>query len=441
MDWQRTIIIAALAIVSYFMILQWQQDYVDAPLEQQAQDYAQTYPQEINTVDVPVDNPNEATASGDIPVDSTTSEAQIPQNKPAKQVLISVETDVISAKINPIGGDIVHLALKDYPVSIKNPDIPFTLLESDQARTYVVQSGLIGANGPDSSQSGRPYYTAEKQQYVMDGDTLKVDLVFNQDQETRITKTFTFSKSNYVIKVDTKVDNQGNQSWKGALFGQIKRDNSSDPGLSSATGFGLPTYLGAAYWDEDKRYNKLHFDDIEESPLKKNITGGWLAIIQHYFMSAWIPDQNQTHLYNARVHDGKNIIGFTSPKVTIPSGESHVFSAQLYAGPKIQQELEALLPEKGLDLAVDYGPLFFISKPLFWLLDMFHSLTNNWGFAIILLTMVVKGVFFYPSAVSYRSMAKMRKVAPEMTRLREQYAEDRQKLSQEMMNLYKKEKI
>jgi len=196
-----------------------------------------------------------------------------------------------------------------------------------------------------------------------------------------------------------------------------------------------------AYWDTEKHYNKLKLDEIKKGTLDKDIPGGWLAMIQHYFLSAWIPDQNGTnHYFTNKVLDN-HIIGYATAVQTISPGESYSFHAQFYAGPKIQSNLKEVVPNKGLELTIDYGPLFFISKILYWLLSFFHTHTGNWGVSIILLTFCVKLTFLYPSALSYRSMAKMRKVQPLLTRLKEQYGEDRQRMSQEMMNLYKKEKI
>ncbi len=422
------------------MILQWQEDYSGAPQARQAELLAQN-PQ----LEPPVDSdiPLQAMAAADdVPVQPSASAEDIPvsQNQPV-QGLIDVETDVFSLRINPVGGDIVYVGLKQYPVSLEQKDIPFTLLDSSNSHTYVAQSGLVGVNGPDSSKDGRPHYASAQSRYEMDGDQLSVDLTFQQDNGAQVTKSYVFTRGSYAVDMNITVDNRSNEKWQGGLYAQIKRDSSSDPGLDNTTGFGLPTYLGGAYWDAEKPYNKIDFEDMQESPLNKQISGGWLAMIQHYFMSAWIPDQNGTHQYKTRVSKGNNIIGFTSSPVSIPAGDKHQFEARFYAGPKIQKDLELLLPGKGMELAVDFGPLFFISEWLFKGLDLFHSWTGNWGFAIIMLTVLVKLFFFYPSAISYKSMAKMRKVAPEMTRLREQYADDRQKLSMEMMNLYKKEKI
>ncbi len=444
MDWQRTLLIAALAVVSYLMILQWQQDYVVAPKEAKVAAEvadAQSYPQESGNSDLPV--VRETAANEDVPSvpTATTSMPAATATAAPSAELIHVETDVLNLKINPRGGDIVYVGLKEFPVSLDQPDTPFTLLNSTASHTYVAQSGLIGPDGPDGAKEGRPLYSSDQSSYTLTGDELKVTLTYQQPSGAQITKLFHFTRGQYAIDITSTVNNQSNSTWQGLFYGQIKRDGSPDPGMDNSMSFGLPTYLGGAYWDQEKRYNKIKFKDMVESPLNKEIPGGWLAMIQHYFMSAWIPNQDLTLHFQTRVAKDNYIIGYTTPKVALEPGQSHSFNAQFYAGPKIQENLEALAPGKGLELAIDFGPLFFISKALFWLLDKYHSLTGNWGFAIIFLTLTVKLFFFYPSAISYRSMAKMRKVAPELARIKEQCGDDRQKLSQEMMSLYKKEKI
>ncbi len=443
MDWQRTLIIAALAVVSYLMILQWQKDYIETPAPTQVENHSQTYPQADQIPTLTAANG----ASADVP--QVTAGAAAVSGMPSAQAvqpaqtLIDVETDVLSVKIDPLGGDIVQVGLKAYPVAVNQPDVPIQLLKRDEAHTYIAQSGLIGANGPDSAATGRPRYSSTQTRYELEGDTLQVALTFQQEGVALITKTFNFRRGDYLIDVNTRVDNQGSTPWQGAMYGQIQRDGSTDPGIQGSTGFGLPTFLGVAYWDQDKPYNKVKLADVGSHALNKDIPGGWLAMIQHYFMSAWIPDQSATHHYSTRSVPGSDryIISFTTAAINLAPGASHEFAAKFYAGPKIQKKLAAILPDKGLDLAIDYGPLFFISKLLFWLLSFFHGLTANWGVSIILLTFVVKLVFLYPSAISYRSMAKMRKVQPLIASMKEQYGDDRQKMSMEMMNLYRKEKI
>ena len=235
------------------------------------------------------------------------------------------------------------------------------------------------------------------------------------------------------------VDNQTGERWQGNLFGQIKRD-SSKPSTVDSSGMGLQPFLGAAITQPDERFTKFTFKDMQEEPFREQLPGGWIAMIQHYFLSAWIPAADQSHTYSTRVTaSGFNIAGFTSPALVVDSGEQGAVSAGFYAGPKDQYRLAEISPY--LDLSVDYGWLWWIAQPLFWLLIKIHSFVGNWGVAIILLTVLIKTVFFKLSATSYRSMANMRRVAPKMQDIREQHADDKAKQSQAMMELYRKEKI
>jgi YidC/Oxa1 family membrane protein insertase len=268
-------------------------------------------------------------------------------------------------------------------------------------------------------------------------DTLDVNLYFTDAKGVSYTKTFQFTKGEYSIRQLITVNNASNDTWRGNLFAQIKRDSSEDP--STATNMGLQPYLGGAVSDENNKYRKVSFDDMEEEPVKETTTKGWVALLQHYFVSAWIPEQGQKVTLQARTNNGFNLIGFTGQAVEIPAGQQGTLSSTFYVGPKLQDKLEATA--ENLDLTVDYGWLWWLAKPLFWLLTAIQSFVVNWGVAIILIVVCVKALFFKLSAASYRSMAKMRKFAPELARLREQHGDDRQAMSQAMMSLYKKEKI
>lgn len=445
MDLQRTLLIVGLAIVSYMMILQWQEDYGSTAPPQQSQNNSQSYPQG-DFDEMPSPATTTAADNEDLPAAPEEDDAVSLQPKkivaePSQQP-IQIVTDVLKVSVNPVGGDIIAVDLLDYSHSIDAPDVPFTLLAQNPVHTYIAQSGLVGKNGPDSAGDGRPHYQSAQTYYEMgEADELTVNLTFQQASGAVVTKQFVFKRGEYLVDVNYQINNTSSQPWRAAMFGQIKRDATDDPGLQSATGFGLPTYLGAAYWDTDQPYNKVDFDDIDDQRLKKKIPGGWLAMIQHYFMSAWIPDQGMTHVYETRKVKGNYIISFTTPFLTVPAGEQGKFASRFYAGPKTLKRLEDIKGVQGIDLAVDYGPLFFISKPLFWLLDYFHGFTGNWGVAIILLTILVKAIFFPLSAKSYRSMANMRRIQPKLVALRERCGDDRQKMSQEMMKLYKEEKI
>jgi len=457
MEIQRALVITGIAIVSYLMIQAWQQDYANPTQPAAVEEVAQNAQGNDDGLDLP--EPQAETADDGIPsapaerADAPASEST---DATARQERIRVSTDVLRVEIDPKGGDIVRLALPEYPRHADTPDQPFVLLEQDASRTYVAQSGLIGKNGTDSS-AGRPLWSAAEQSYQLDEDNqeLNVDLTLRQDNGAELVKRFTFERGSYLVRVSHIVRNQGNSEWSGALYGQIKRDGSEDPGLSNSGFIPMPTYLGGAYWDSEKPYNKLDFDDMAEKPLNLTVKGGWLAMAQHYFVSAWVPDAQQKNQYSS-VHlekRGQYLLRFVSPTVKVAPGEEKVLYAEFYAGPKQQDKLEAISP--GLNMTVDYGWLWFISQPIFALLVFLQSGevsvfgmdidigggVVNWGVAIILLTFIIKAIFFKLSATSYRSMAKMRKVAPEMQRIKEQNKNDRQKAQMETMKLFQREKI
>lgn len=434
MDIKRTILIAALAIVSYVMVLKWNQDYGQAALPTQNTAASTVAP------GLP-DTPTAGTsgASADVPsANAETAPAEIAPVAVSKD-LIRVKTDVLDLAIDPNGGDIAQLTLPKYPRRQDHPEIPFQLFDNGNERTYLAQSGLTGTNGPDARAAGRPLYAAEQKSYQLaDGqDQLVVDLKFS-DAGVNYIKRFTLNRGEYDLKVTYLIDNQSAQPWTGNLFAQLKRDASSDPSSSTATG--TATYLGAALWTSAEPYKKVSMKDIDKGNLKENVTGGWVAWLQHYFVTAWIPNKTDTNIVQTRKDSqGNYIIGFTGPALNVAAGAQGETSTVLYAGPKSQEKLKELSP--GLELTVDYGILWFIAQPIFWLLQHIHELLGNWGWSIIVLTMLIKLLFFPLSAASYKSMARMRAVAPKLAALKEQHGDDRQKMSQAMMELYKKEKI
>ena len=431
MDIKRTILIVALAIVSYVMVLKWNQDYGQAALPTQNVAANQNAPAILDGTN--------ASASADVP--SANTDTSTPTETPvvASKDLIHVKTDVLELAIDPQGGDVAQLMLPKYPRRQDHPDVPFQLFDNGGERTYLAQSGLTGTNGPDARPTGRPVYSAEQKTYQLaDGQNqLNVDLKFS-DAGVNYIKRFTFTRGLYDLKVTYLIDNTSDKAWTGNLFAQLKRDASSDP--SSTTATGTATYLGAALWTSAEPYKKVSMKDIDKAALKETVNGGWVAWLQHYFVTAWIPAKNDSNVVQTRKDSqGNYIIGFTGPALTVAPGAKAETSATLYAGPKSQAILKELSP--GLELTVDYGILWFIAQPIFWLLQHIHAIVGNWGWSIIFLTMLIKGIFFPLSAASYKSMARMRAVAPKLAALKEQHGDDRQKMSQAMMELYKKEKI
>ena len=434
MDARRAIILLGIAVVSYMMVLQWNEDYGQRPVNQ-AEPVTRLTPAPSNGLsDVPtsIDAPVQNT---DAPVVATDDE--IPSSDTGIVTdLVSVKTDVLDIRIDPMGGDIVYAALTAFPLSLDNKDIPFVLLEQSSMRTYVAQSGLVGKNGVD--KSGRAQYSVPQASFELEEgqDELIVPLTLVQDGVT-ITKEFKFKRGDYLIDLGYKVNNQSAEPWQANFYAQFKRDRSVDP--SSMEAMGMASYLGAAITLPDERYKKIDFDDMDDAPFKQSVNGGWVAFLQHYFLGAWVPAENAAHTYNMRKAAGNYLTGYYDSALVVAPGTQGETFTSLYLGPKDQDRLAEI--SENLDLTIDYGWLWWVAQPLFWLLQMMFAIAGNWGWAIVLLTILVKLAFFPLSAASYRSMANMRRVAPKLTSLREQYGDDRQKLSQEMMALYKKEKI
>jgi YidC/Oxa1 family membrane protein insertase len=433
MDIQRSILIVALAIVSYLMVLQWNQDYGQAALPTagtSASSAQATLPDDSATAKSSDDVPTAASAERNEPA--------VTQVAPSSD-LIRVETDVLNLAIDPNGGDIVQLTLPKFPRRQDHPDVPFQLFDNGGERLYQAQSGLVGANGPDARANGRPMYSATQRSFKLaDGqEQLVVDLTFSE-AGVNYTKRFTLTRGKYELQVSYKIDNQSAQPWTGSMYAQLKRDASADPSTTTATG--VSTYLGAAVWTPDEPYKKISMKDMDKQPFKETVQGGWVAWLQHYFVTAWVASKDQNNVIQTRKDSkGNSIVGLVGSSLNVPAGASAETSATLYAGPKTQDHLKALSP--GLELTVDYGFLWFIAQPIFWLLQHIHSLLGNWGWSIIVLTILIKGAFFPLSAASYKSMARMRAVSPKLQALKEQFGDDRQKMSQAMMELYKKEKI
>lgn len=426
MDFQRIILIAGVAIISYLMVLQWNQDYGTQAIAPQQVTSVSAYDVDTIITDFAV-----ATQPGNNS-DIVVAQAE----NAAAGSLIEVSTDTLKVVIDTQGGDIIQASLVDYLAEMEHSDVPFTLLEQNQQRTYVAQSGLIGVNGTDLRS--RPIFNATQSTYqLQEGQqSLEVILSLTDDTGALINKIYNFSRGSHLVNLTYAVDNRGTQPWSANLFGQLKRDRSADP--TAAGGMGMSAYLGAAFSFPDEKYYRYDFDDMDDENLKRTELGGWVGMLQHYFVTAWVPNPQLRNSYSTRVNNNNYIAGFVSPALELRAGESGTTSANFYAGPKIQADLEAI--SENLDLVVDYGWLWWISQPLFWLLNTMYGFVGNWGVAIMLTTLCVKAFFFYPSAISYRSMAKMRALAPEIAKLKEKFGDDRAKMSQGMMELYKREK-
>jgi YidC/Oxa1 family membrane protein insertase len=298
---------------------------------------------------------------------------------------------------------------------------------------FIAQSGLIGRDGTDSK--GRPTYSAVKDSYVLEGDTLTIPLTLKTPEGLQVTKNFIFTRNSHKIDVNYVIKNNTSDPKQVQQFAQLKQSMLEQEGSMF-----MPIYRGGAFSVEDDIYEKFSFDDITDNNLKKSTKAGWVAMIEHYFVSAWVPPQGETNNLFSRVLQTTNgVIGFTGQPVVIQAGETTQINNILYLGPKDQDTLAALA--RGLDLTVDYGFLWMISKYLFYFLQYIHSLVGNWGFSIILITIVVKGAMYPLTKKQYESMAKMRALKPKMDALKERYGEDKQKMQQAMMEMYKKDKV
>ncbi len=424
----RVMIIIAMLITAYLLILAWRDDYADAPAVDTAPETATS---------VGADIPSTSGAAGDIPVQTLPVGADAVTTTPAENAgLITVTTDRYDIKINPEGGDIVYAALKQYDATLDS-DEPFVLLENNGNRVYVAQSGLIGQDGIDTAE-GRATYSYTANDYVMKAgqQTLSVPLTYKKDGVT-ITKTFTFTQDKYPIDISYQIQNASANAWQGQMFAQLKRDDSKDPGMSDKGALSMATYLGGAWGTPDDPYNKLKFKDFTDE-LSVTSEDGWVGIVQHYFVSAWTPE-NFTGKFFSRETGNDYFIGFNSQPVNVAPNKQATLNATLYAGPKVQSELKDVAV--GLNQTVDYGLLWPISKILFAILDGIHKIIGNWGWSIIVLTILVKFALMWFSNKSYYSMAKMRAIAPRLATLKEEHGDDRMKMSQEMMAIYKEEKV
>ncbi len=439
MDWQKNLLIAAMVAVFVTLMFRWF-DFVE---ERQPDPGAAP----VVTPSSP-QIPQLQEEGSFIPTVAEEEEDERPartEDTSISREYIRVLTDTLDLLIDPYGGDIIHLALPKHAARLDTPDVPFILLNNTEFHTYVAQSGLVGPNGTDTAE-GRPLFRAERTEYRLDNnDQLEVDLVYEQSADVTITKRFRFTRGEYLIDIEYLIDNRSDQPWRANLYGQTKRD-SLNHNPSTGGFFTLNPYLGAALTTEDTRYKKISFSDIREAreELSFSTQGGWMAMVQHYFVSSWVPNQEATNQYRLRhlPREGSPdlfLLSFTSPRTQVAPGEQGLISTQFYAGPKYTKRLAEIA--RYLNLTVDYGFLWWLATPLFSLLYWLHSFLNNWGLAIIALTIIVKAIFFPLSAASFRSMAKMRKLSPKIMEMKERYGDDRQRMSQEMMKLYKKEKV
>jgi YidC/Oxa1 family membrane protein insertase len=413
MDSQRNILLIALALVSFLLFQQWNV----------AQDPA---PQAIE----------QAQSGSTLPAPSYADELDPAPGQVASAKTITVTTDVLTLSIDTVGGDVVKANLNNYNAEYESKDT-FVLLKNEPGHQFIAQSGLVGPQGIDLSSTNRPSYMVSADSFTLaDGqDELRIPMTY-QANGLNYTKTFILKRGSYAMDVEYDVvNNSGNNATLG-MYAHLRQNVLEDGGSIT-----MPTYRGGAYSTEDTRYKKYSFDDMQDRNLSLNLANGqgWAGMIQHYFASAWIPrDEANSKLYT-RVINNLGDIGVRMPNKTIATGDEASFKATLWVGPKLQDQMAAVAPN--LDLVVDYGWLWFIAKPLHNLLSFIQGIVVNWGLAIMCLTFIVRGAMYPLTKAQYTSMAKMRMLQPKLTAMRERIGDDRQRMSQEMMELYKKEKV
>ncbi|MGD2084068.1 MAG: membrane protein insertase YidC [Chromatiales bacterium] len=432
MDNVRLVLVFALAFILLLLWQAWQKDYGPTPAPPAAESRvapgeAPSPPEDLPSPTVDLE-PSSAAPSGDVPGPVKAG--------PAGET-VRVRTDVLDVEIDTRGGTLVEALLLDYPKSSEDSD-PVVLLTGTGPDYFVAQSGLIGADEA-LAPTHRSVFEAEQNEYQLaDGqEELQVRLLWTHPSGLAVTKLFHFRRGSYVVDVEQQVTNSSGSPWAARDYRQLQR--TEPPGKNGDARF-IHTFTGAAIYSPADKYQKISFSDIRDQRLEREVQGGWISMIQHYFLSAWVPPADSTETFFSKaLPSGRYLIGTYGPGVSVPDGGSHTFSARLWVGPKLQDEMAALAP--GLELTVDYGWLTVIAKPLHWLLDKLHGLVGNWGWSIILLTILIKLVFYKLSETSYKSMANMRRMAPRLQSLKERYGDDKQRLNQAMMELYKKEKI
>jgi len=441
MDSQRMFLLVALALILMLLWQAWEKEYAPPSAPPPAPTAGDQPPPGV----VPTAPAESAPAGAATPTPAHLGSA----------TQIEVTTDTLQAVIDTQGGDLRRLYLRQHPVASDKPENPFRLLNDRGDELHIAQSGLIG-RGPGYPTHKVRYASTKTRYSLVNGQSeLRVPLDWRAPDGTRYRKTYVFYRNSYVVDVEFSVTNARKREWSGYLYGQLMRTY-----VEHTSWLGVPTYTGGAIYTPENQYQKISFSDMTEKALRQDVDGGWVAMLQHYFVSAWMPEAGARNQFYSDVQDGaRYVIGFKGLVPTrVAPGQTGTLSARLYLGPKEQRRLRLLTCAKGdlaprpceekdsryaegMDLTVDYGWLTVISAPLFWLLEYIHRWVGNWGWAIILLTVLIKLAFYPLSAASYKSMAHMKKVQPRMQALKERYGNDKQKFQQAMMEMYKTEKI
>ena len=440
MNQTRTFLIFALLAVAYLLFMAWEKDYSPQP--------AAAAVASSSTVATPADG---SVPGATVPASTSASPAAVPgTTTEASAQLVTISTDVLRLTVDTRGGTIVRSELLNFPAvprTKKDPDpAPVRLLDDERSQYFVAQSGLVSNQG--AAPDHRAVFQAAQTRYALaqGQDELKVDLTWADAAGLKVTKTYTLKRGSYVVGLDQKIDNGGGTAWQGNAYEQLQRvapvqqkswwQNFSDPSSHS--------FYGAAWYSPEDKMTTLPFSDFAKKPLNHAITGGWASMLQHYFFVGWIPPGQDANTYSTSVINADTaqpvyLIRTMGPSLNVAPGQSVDTASRLYIGPKLQGMLDTVAP--GLDLTTNYGWLTVVAQPLHWLLSQLHAISGNWGVAIILLVLLLKAALWKLTAAQFRSGAKMRKLQPRVTALKERYGDDKMKMQQAMMELYKKEKV
>lgn len=454
MNQTRTFLMFALLAVAYFLFMAWEKDYAPPP------------PQTTVASASSASSANDAAADGRVPgaipssalPNATAGSAPVtgaPSATNTKTRLIQVRTDVLNLTVDTRGGSLVHAELLAYPNNAPTHNKPISpptvLLADDESHYFVAQDGLVSSS--DTAAQDQPthqavFQSAQSSYTLADGQNeMNVVLTWQNPAGLKVTKTYTFKRGSYVIGLRQSIDNGGDKAWSGNAYEQLLSVQPPKAGnwLENYTNPEQRSFQGAA-WYTGEKFEKLSLKDFSkpDDQLDAQIKGGWAAMLRLYFVTAWIPPAGETIHYSTQTlnPDSANpryLIRAVGPGFSVAPGQSGTTQSRLYLGPNVQGTLDAVAP--GLELTIDYGMFKVIAVPMHWVLSQFHALSKNWGVAIILLVLLIKGVTWKLTAVQYKSSAKMRKLAPRIAQLKERYGDDKVKMQQATMELYKKEKV
>ncbi|MHA7841193.1 MAG: membrane protein insertase YidC [Gammaproteobacteria bacterium] len=429
MDYKRLIVIFIIAMSGTMLWQAWQGEHGTATAETQSVVSDEKIAPELLT--------SADTASNSHRQQSIASTASLQQKSPQSHSLVNVKTDVLSLSIDPVGGALVNAQLLKYSQSLNEPNKPVILFNDTDEHRYIAKSGLVSAIGPTTAL-GQPTYKVTKHYYELNPqeEDLTVDLHW-EGMGLDVTKRFVLHRGSYKVDVYYDVQNKTAEPWKGHFFGQLQRKDNPPP----KSGFlGVSSYFGASVSSVEKSYQKVSFKQMKKNPLSLTSKGGWIAMQQHYFLTAWVPSEKEVNHYFSKVLGNENYaIGVVGTDFTVAPASEGTTKATLYVGPELPKMLDTIAPH--LALTIDYGWLWFISMILFWLMDNIYSVVGNWGWAIIGVTVLIKLAFYRLSAASYRSMAAMRTLQPKLQALKDKFGDDKQAMSQATIELYKQEKV